>query len=166
MQRWLESQGFVHELEKVRAISAKGIEQVAKELLKVFELELSADEEKDAIMDILYTQKRHAFLQKIMNAQESHQQIIKEYHSGFYKLFREILEKPTDRILIKKNLQWISEEYFALVLLYRTTFVRILLKHSPFALLLSFAIDTFEKLWRIGLLENSEESLAYSKAYG
>lgn len=46
LQRWLESQGFVRELEKVRAISAKGIEQVAKELLKVFELELSADEEK------------------------------------------------------------------------------------------------------------------------
>lgn len=165
LQRWLESQGFVRELEKVRAISAKGIEQVAKELLKVFELELSADEEKDAIMDILYTQKRHAFLQKIANAQKEHVEVIRSYHKGFQELFNEILANPTDRILIKRNLQSIAKEHLNLVLLYRISFVSLLKVRAPLALLLSFGVQEFEQLWRFGMLEDMESTQGYAKEH-
>lgn len=166
LQRWLEAHGLAKELEKVKAICADDIAQIAKVLIKAFDIEISNSEEEEAVYDIQYLQKRNEFLQKIGNAKEKHRQLITEYHHGFYQLLRQILENPTDKILIKKNLQAIAEEYFNLVLLYRNSFVWILSERAPFALLLSFGIDAFEKLWRIGLVENGEEATACSRLYG
>lgn len=151
LQRWLDSHGLIGELEKVKAIQATDEKHIVKGLLEAFDIKISEQEEQQALLDICYEQEKNNFLQRITKAQTEQHAILEHYHQGFYTQIRGIIKNPTDRVLIKKNLDNIATDYYRLFLLYRVLFFQVLLRDAPLSLLMSFGIKKLREVWKIGL---------------
>lgn len=161
LQRWLEAQGFVCELEKVRAINATEIEQIIKELLQVFEIETSEDECNQVIQDIHLMQtyfKNKKEIKNILQENIQQQKLSEDWNEEFRNLVIGIMQNSTDKELIRRNLERIIKDHHHLLSLHKEILFGILWRNLPLVFLMSMTIKGFREMWSIGLSQMKNTS--------
>lgn len=111
LHRWLKVRGYKNELEKVSEIKVTEKEKIAKELVKIFDINIKDEEIDKEIYILEYLKyKEEKYLEYIKN-KKTVEDIIKEYEIHYESLIRNIIENPEDIAMIKANIKEIVENY-------------------------------------------------------
>ncbi|MCF8305492.1 MAG: hypothetical protein K9I71_08625 [Ignavibacteriales bacterium] len=110
LQKWLKVRGFDEYLKKVDAISEK--KSAIVELIKIFELEKSEKEIKEAVYSLEFWQERKIELEEWNKKDHKIKDIIADYHKGYNVLKTKILENKEDMPFMKSAAKEIFDKYY------------------------------------------------------
>lgn len=110
LQKWLKVRGFDEYLKKVEAISEK--KSAIIELIKIFEIEKSEKEIKEAVYSLEFWQERKTELEKWNKKDQKIKEIIADYHDGYYALNAKIRENKEDMPFMKSAAKEIFDKYY------------------------------------------------------
>lgn len=112
LQKWLKVRGFEEYLKKVEAISNK--ESVINELIKIFGIEKSEKEIKEATYSLEFWQERKLELEKWNKKDIKIKQIIADYHNEYSVLKENIITNKEDMSFMKNAAKEIFDKYLEL----------------------------------------------------
>lgn len=110
LQKWLKVRGFDEYLKKVESISEK--KPAIIELIKIFELEKSEKEIKEAVYSLEFWQERKIELEEWNKKDVKVKEIIADYHNGYGALKAKILENKYDMPFMKSAAKEIFNKYY------------------------------------------------------
>lgn len=110
LQKWLKVRGYEDYLKKVEAISEK--KSVIIEIIKIFDIEKSEKEIKEAVYSLEYWDERKRKLEEWHNKDLKIKKIISDYHNGYLELKAKILEYKCDMPFMKITAKEIFDKYF------------------------------------------------------
>jgi len=110
LQKWLKVRGFDKYLKNVEAIAEK--ESAIIELIKIFELEKSEKEIKEAVYSLEFWEERKTELEKWNKKDVKVKEIIADYHNGYGALKAKILENKEDMPFMKSAAKEIFNKYY------------------------------------------------------
>lgn len=110
LQKWLKVRGFDEYLKKVESISEK--EPAIIELIKIFEIEKSEHEIKEAVYSLEFWQERKMELEEWNKKDVKVKDIIADYHNGYDVLKAKILENKEDMPFMKSTAKEIFNKYY------------------------------------------------------
>lgn len=147
LQKWLKVRGFDEYLNKVEAISEQ--KSVIIQLIKIFEIEQSEKEIKEAVYSLEFWQERKIELEEWGKKDKNIREIIAGYHNGYDVLKANILENKNDIAFMKSAAKEILDKYIEIFKIDFATFFQ-LMKNS--AQLFLFAMMTQKKFRESELL--------------
>lgn len=110
LQKWLKVRGFDEYLKKVESISEK--KPAIIELIKIFEIEKSEKEIKEAVYSLEFWEERKTELEKWNKKDVKVKEIIADYHNGYGALKAKILENKEDMPFMKSAAKEIFNKYY------------------------------------------------------
>lgn len=110
LQKWLKVRGFDEYLKKVEAIPEK--KSAIIELIKIFEIEKSEKEIKEAVYSLEFWEERKTELEKWNKKDVKVKEIIVDYHNGYGALKAKILENKEDMPFMKSAAKEIFNKYY------------------------------------------------------
>lgn len=110
LQKWLKVRGFDEHLKKVEAISEK-ISAII-ELIKIFEIEISEKEIKEAVYSLEFWEERKVELEEWNKKDHNIKEIIADYHNGYDVLKVDILQNKEDMPFMKSAAKEIFDKYY------------------------------------------------------
>lgn len=110
LQKWLKVRGFDVYLKNVEAIPEK--KSAIIELIKIFELEKSEKEIKEAVYSLEFWEERKTELEKWNKKDVKVKEIIADYHNGYGALKAKILENKEDMPFMKSAAKEIFNKYY------------------------------------------------------
>ncbi|HOP51153.1 MAG TPA: hypothetical protein PK887_11110 [Ignavibacteriales bacterium] len=149
LQKWLSVRGFDEYLKKVEAIPEK--KSVIIELIKIFEIEKSEKEIKEAVYSLEFWQERKLELEEWNKKDVKVKEIIADYHNGYDVLKAKILEKKEDMPFMKNAAKEIFDKYYEIFQIDFRNFFNDFKETSP---LIIYAILMNKDLREMFLLES------------
>lgn len=110
LQKWLKVRGFDEYLKKVEAISDK--KSAIVELIKIFEIEKSDKEVKEAVYSLEFWQERKIEIEEWDKKDHKIKEIIADYHKGYGALKTKILVNKEDMPFMKSATREIFDKYY------------------------------------------------------
>jgi hypothetical protein len=159
LQKWLKVRGFDEHLKKVEAISDK--KSAIIELIRIFELEKSEKEIKEAVYSLEFWEERRLELEEWNKKDHKIKEIIADYHNGYDVLKAKILENKEDMPFMKSEAKEIFDKYFEIFKIDFRYFFNDFKEHSP---LIIYAI-LMNKNLRDFFLEESEIKSNLAESY-
>ncbi len=141
LHKWLEVRGYEEELKKVNKITSKDSLEIAKELIKVFDIEADENKIKEDLQIINYRKDKEKKDASLLAQKNEISKIITSYKDGYDHLVDGICENANDISLIKANLNEIIENYGDFLYLDRREFFYKIKKHSTLALICALMKD-------------------------
>jgi hypothetical protein len=129
LQKWLKVRGFNEHLNKVEAISDK--KSAIIELIRIFELEKSEKEIKEAAYSLEFWGKRKLELEEWNKKDHKIKEIIADYHKGYDVLKAKILENKEDMPFMKNAAKEIFDKYLEIFKIDIQAFFTILKDKAP-----------------------------------
>lgn len=109
LQKWLKVRGFDEYLKKVESIPEN--RSIIIELIKIFEIEKSDKEIKEAIYSLEFWEERKKELEEWDKKDHKIKEIISNYHKGYDDLKVKIIENKEDMAFMKIVTRAISDKY-------------------------------------------------------
>lgn len=110
LQKWLKVRGFDVYLTNVEAIPEENSAII--ELIKIFKLEKSEKEIKEAVYSLEFWEERKTELEKWNKKDVKVKEIIADYHNGYGALKAKILENKEDMPFMKSAAKEIFNKYY------------------------------------------------------
>lgn len=111
LYRWLEVRGYEEELKNVKAITAEKPIEIARELIKIFNV--ISDEQKiaESVYMLEYLEERKELCSIYEKENYEAKKIINDYETGYRQLVDGILQNPQASAVIKANIAEIVSNY-------------------------------------------------------
>lgn len=149
LQRWLQIRGYTEELEAVNGIQAQDDMSAAKEMIKIFGLEESADDIEKALYVLKYREEKSASVLEYIKQSESIEFAVNSHFEGYNKLIQTICENKDNLPLIKAAVKEINDKYLNIFERdYKMLFIS-LYESAPLAVFVMLMFDTMRNkfLW-------------------
>ncbi len=114
LKRWLAVRNISDIIEKLDAIKTDDPIEIAKSLIRVFEIENSKDKILEGVHSFKFNLEKEIALAKFEENNFKEREIIKNYHNGYKSLFESMMEKKDDYPHIKSCINTIHKEYLEL----------------------------------------------------
>lgn len=111
LERWLDVRGYDKELEQVKAIDSEDRFDIAKELIKVFDIEEDEAAIEEGLQMMSYQRERELLCNQYEKAEEKANTIITDYFQGYEALVSEILEHPYEIGKVKAAVKEMLSSY-------------------------------------------------------
>lgn len=129
LQKWLKVRGYEDFLKKVEAISKS--QSVIIELIKIFGIEKSDKEIKEATYSLEFWSERKIQLEQWNKKNEQIKNTIKGYHNNYNVLKDRIIEKKEDMAFMKAAATEICDKYYEIFYIDYELFFFDLIERSP-----------------------------------
>lgn len=121
LQKWLKVRGFDEYLKKIESI--KKDESITIQLIKIFNIEKSEKEIKEAVYSLMFWDERKQKLEKWNKKDIKIKEVIANYHNGYDDLMAQIIKNKEDMPFLKTATKEIFDNYLEVFKLdYRSFF--------------------------------------------
>ncbi len=111
LSRWLEVRGYDKEAEAVASIKEKTSMEIAKELIKIFDIEIDSKKVEEDVYILQYLEERKELCDIYEKQDYKTKQIIDDYETGYFQLLDDMLNNPDDITKIKTDIASIVADY-------------------------------------------------------
>lgn len=111
LQRWLEVRGYNEYLEKVNAIESKGMLDIIKKMIEIFEIESDKNEVEEKIYMLQFLEDRKSNLKKYEDQNCKRKNVIEDYEKGYVDLVKDMLDNPKDISRLKADINEMINNY-------------------------------------------------------
>ena len=115
LHRWLETRGYVTELEKVSAISAKQSTEIIKELISIFHIEYEEKKAEEDIYILEFLNERKQLCALYEKENFNVKKIIDDYQTGYWQLLNILFDNLDDMAKIKAVLAEMVKNYLTML---------------------------------------------------
>ncbi len=150
LQKWLKVRGYEDLLEKVEAIKAN--QSAVIELIKIFDIQKSEKEIKEAVYSLEFWQERKIELEEWHKKDLRIKEIVADYHNGYDVLKAKILENKEDMPFMKSATKEIYDKYLEIFRIDFRYFFNDFKEKSP---LIVYAVLMNQDLRKFFLEDNS-----------
>lgn len=109
--RWLNVRGYKDEEKQVSEIESKDMLEIAKKLIRIFEIETDEQKIAEGVYMLQNMEERKALFEVYKQDDLKMQSVIDDYESGYRELVVGILENPHDAAKIKANIAEMVTNY-------------------------------------------------------
>jgi hypothetical protein len=109
--RWLEVRGYEYEKRKVSEIQSQTNVEVAKDLIRIFNIETDENEIEKSIYMLQFIEEQRELFDCYQKSESKVQQIIDDYHTGYKQLVGDIFENPKEIARIKAIIENLATNY-------------------------------------------------------
>lgn len=109
--RWLHVRGYEKEAKQVTMISCKGNLEIAKALIKIFDIEIEEKKIEEDIYILQFLEEERKLNRDYKQNKLKEQDVVKTYYSKYSKLVNEIMECPDNVAKIKAAIAEIVRDY-------------------------------------------------------
>ena len=109
--RWLHVRGYEKEEKQVAAVSSKGNLEIAKALIKIFNIETEEKKIEEDIYMLQFLEEERKRNRDYKQNKLKEQDIVKTYYGKYSKLVNEIMEYPDNVAKIKAAIAEIVKDY-------------------------------------------------------
>ncbi len=156
LDRWLEVRGYESELEKVRAITTDEVMEVAKQLIKIFNITVEDKKIEESIYILSFLKEREERFSIYQEKNYQMNKIIKDYQIRYQQLVDGMLSNPKDAAIIKANIcEMVSNYTWIFELNHRALFYE-LMEQSSLAIMCLLMNEHSRKYYLI-----EDENLTY-----
>lgn len=156
LDRWLEVRGYESELEKVRAITTDEVMEVAKQLIKIFNITVEDKKIEESIYILSFLKEREERFSIYQKKNYQMNKIIKDYQIRYQQLVDGMLSNPKDAAIIKANIcEMVSNYTWIFELNHRALFYE-LMEQSSLAIMCLLMNEHSRKYYLI-----EDENLTY-----
>lgn len=156
LDRWLEVRGYESELEKVRAITTDEVMEVAKQLIKIFNITVEDKKIEESIYILSFLKEREERFSIYQEKNYQMNKIIKDYQIRYQQLVDGMLSNPNDIAIIKANIcEMVSNYTWIFELNHRALFYE-LMEQSSLAIMCLLMNEHSRKYYLI-----EDENLTY-----
>lgn len=156
LDRWLEVRGYESELEKVRAITTDEVMEVAKQLIKIFNITIEDKKIEESIYILSFLKEREERFSIYQEKNYQMNKIIKDYQIRYQQLVDGMLSNPNDIAIIKANIcEMVSNYTWIFELNHRALFYE-LMEQSSLAIMCLLMNEHSRKYYLI-----EDENLTY-----
>ncbi|MFG6369801.1 MAG: hypothetical protein K1W16_15555 [Lachnospiraceae bacterium] len=156
LDRWLEVRGYESELEKVRAITTDEVMEVAKQLIKIFNITIEDKKIEESIYILSFLKEREERFSIYQKKNYQMNKIIKDYQIRYQQLVDGMLSNPNDIAIIKANIcEMVSNYTWIFELNHRALFYE-LMEQSSLAIMCLLMNEHSRKYYLI-----EDENLTY-----
>lgn len=157
--RWLKVRGYGDQLEKVQAIGELGRKETAKELIKIFEIEVDEAKVEESLAIFNYFEERKIEIAEYKENSFKQESILDDYHAGYTSLVQHMIDHNSDMALLKADAYELEKSYMGLFVLdYFSLYMR-LVQEAPKAV---YAMLARPKLSEFYLGENAAPQITKS----
>lgn len=114
LHRWLDVRGYKAALEKVLEICSNDPMEIIEELIYIFNIPVDEEKVKESVYILKYLDERKERYSTYQQENYNVQNIIADYHNGYFNRCIEILNNPDNIALIKANICEITSNYLSL----------------------------------------------------
>lgn len=159
LQRWLQVRGLSHELTQLEAIKTNDKQEIAAELCKIFQVNLSADEIRTAVYPFIFRQKKHLKLNQLAEQGFNREAVIDEYHAGYEKLCTDMSNHSEDYPFLKSAIDTLWQDYGQLFSVDFDLFFALFIEKSPLTLYSMLGSEAYRQA---GLFDNERKDIVFS----
>lgn len=157
LQRWLEVRGYNEYLEKVNAIESKGMLDIIKKMIEIFEIESDKNEVEEKIYILQFLEDRKSNLKKYEDQNCKRKNVIEDYEKGYVDLVKDMLDNPKDISRLKADINEMINNYeWTLQLDHRRLFYALKDK-SPLAIMCLLMNENIREYYLPIELKNNSE---------
>lgn len=133
--RWLTAQGKLNLAEKISAIDTSDYRNALSELLRILFDKDASVMEQSASEIFAIREKEAKRIENLSNLAEKENEIIVQYHKGYYDLLENLKTSKNDYPALKAFMETLYSQYRQLLLLDKTRFYNTFKKEYPLVLL-------------------------------
>lgn len=137
LKKWLSVRGYNELCERLESISSQNNFETAKELVKIFEIEISANQIEEALYSIKFHQQWQRNINSNANKNSQQQSLINSYCNGYDALLQNMLNNKDNMQLIKIAMGQISKNYLGIFNYHMLSFFDEFLENAPLAIFAS-----------------------------
>lgn len=156
LQRWLTVRGYTDELAKVSAITSKDPMNIAKDLIRIFDVSIKKMEIEKSVYIMKYLETRKARYEKYEQEKYKVDQIIKNYAKEYNSLVNHICDHPDNEAVIKADIIELVQNYSWVLEMDNRYLFWTLYDVSPLAIMCMLMNDTFRGFY-LPVLEKDAE---------
>jgi hypothetical protein len=109
--RWLEVRGYEYEKRKVSEIQSQTNVEVAKDLIRIFNIETDENEIEKSIYMLQFFEEQRELFDCYQENKNKLQQIIDDYHIGYNQLVEDLYDDQCEIARIKANIENMVTNY-------------------------------------------------------
>lgn len=135
LHRWLTVRGYTKELEEISDIRQENPSDIAKELIRIFDISTDKQEVETTLYFLQYKQERQRLWEAHHKEQAMEITVLADHLKGYMQIKNGILQSPMDAAFIKASIQEMVEQYADLFDLDHRALFYLFLEKSPLAVM-------------------------------